>query len=195
MPQFTKRALIDSFIKLLNETSLDKITVKDIVDECGVNRNTFYYYFQDIYAMLDEIFRAEAEKVIKESELYKSWKDGFIKSAVFALENRKAIYHIYNSINREQLEKYLYNITESLMLKFVNLQAEGMNVSEEDKKFIADIYKYALVGMVLDWISRGMTDDTEIFIDKMEKIFDGSVKNALKNSEANSNCEVKSQIC
>ena len=50
MAQFTRTAIVNSFIRLLNEKPLDKITVKDIVDDCGVNRNTFYYHFQDIYA-------------------------------------------------------------------------------------------------------------------------------------------------
>ena len=49
--QLTKKAIMASFVRLVNKTPLDKITVKDIVEDCGVNRNTFYYYFQDIYAL------------------------------------------------------------------------------------------------------------------------------------------------
>ena len=44
MPNFTKKAIRESFIKLLNERPLNKITVKDIVEDCGVNRNSFYYH-------------------------------------------------------------------------------------------------------------------------------------------------------
>ena len=47
MASFTKKAIRDSFVKLLNEKSLSQITIRDIVDDCGVNRNTFYYYYQD----------------------------------------------------------------------------------------------------------------------------------------------------
>ena len=56
MAGFAKKAIRDSFIKLLNERPLSQITVRDIVDDCGVNRNTFYYYFQDISQL--EIGRA-----------------------------------------------------------------------------------------------------------------------------------------
>ena len=42
MAQFTQKAIVESLIKLLNERPLDKITIKDIVEECGINRNTFY---------------------------------------------------------------------------------------------------------------------------------------------------------
>ena len=108
MPPFTKQAIIGSFVKLLNQKPLDKITVKDIVDDCGVNRNTFYYYFQDIYAITDEVFRSETSKIIQDKEIYTSWQDTLMNAAKFALENKKAIYHIYNSVNRRFLEQYLY---------------------------------------------------------------------------------------
>ena len=55
MSQLTKRAITESFMKLINQVPFDKITVKDIVEDCGVNRNTFYYHYSDIYALLDEI--------------------------------------------------------------------------------------------------------------------------------------------
>ena len=48
MSQVTKRALAASLIKLLSQKPLDKVTVKDIIEDCGVNRQTFYYHFQDI---------------------------------------------------------------------------------------------------------------------------------------------------
>ena len=63
MSQFTKKAIVDSFLKLLNEKSFDKITVKNIVEECGVNRKTFYYYFEDIYDLAEQIFEEEVKKM------------------------------------------------------------------------------------------------------------------------------------
>ena len=68
MSEITKKALAASFMKLLNQTTLDKITIKDIVDECGVNRNTFYYHFQDVYDLMDWIFIIEAKQVIDENK-------------------------------------------------------------------------------------------------------------------------------
>ena len=48
MANFTKAAIMESFLRLLNEKKFDKITIKDIVSDCGVSRKTFYYYFEDI---------------------------------------------------------------------------------------------------------------------------------------------------
>nr|MCR4933169.1 TetR/AcrR family transcriptional regulator [Lachnospiraceae bacterium] len=66
MANFTQKAIKESFIKLLNERPLSKISVKDIVEDCGINRNSFYYHFQDIPALLETIITEQAEEIIKE---------------------------------------------------------------------------------------------------------------------------------
>lgn len=181
MSQLTKYALMESFVKLLNQNSLDKIKVKDITNDCGVNRNTFYYHFKDIYNLMEEIFNLEVQKVVMDNIKYGTWQEGFLQSTKFAQENKKAIYHIYNSVSREQLEWYLYEVTDNIMFGFVEQQAEGMNVSKDDMHFIADFYKYALVGLALEWIHKGMKDDAKLIIQKMGQLFDGNIKHALNN--------------
>ena len=59
MPNFTYNAIKASFIKLLSERPLSQIKVKDIVADCGVNRNTFYYYFHDIPSLIDRLYARE----------------------------------------------------------------------------------------------------------------------------------------
>ena len=53
MPNFTKKAIKDSMKKLLNERPLNQITVKDIVEDCGINRNSFYYHFEDMPSLIE----------------------------------------------------------------------------------------------------------------------------------------------
>ena len=65
MASFTKKAIRDSFVKLLNEKSLSQITIRDIVDDCGVNRNTFYYYSQDLPQLVESIVDEDAERIIR----------------------------------------------------------------------------------------------------------------------------------
>lgn len=61
----TRDAIIQAFDQLLDEKPVNKITVKDIVECCGCNRNTFYYHFDDIPAMIDEIMDDMAAQIIR----------------------------------------------------------------------------------------------------------------------------------
>ena len=54
MSQITKRALEASLKKLLTKKPLDKITITDITEDCGINRMTFYYHFKDIYDLVED---------------------------------------------------------------------------------------------------------------------------------------------
>ena len=87
MSELTKRAIQESFKKLLSNQPLDKITVKNITDDCGVNRNTFYYHYSDIYQLLEEIFLAEAQKSVDEMVIGQSWEEGLKTGLCFVKEN------------------------------------------------------------------------------------------------------------
>ena len=66
MAKFTKQAIVSGFLQILRTKSFDKITVKDICELCEINRNTFYYYFKDIYDVLDALFEIESQSVIED---------------------------------------------------------------------------------------------------------------------------------
>ena len=76
MSNYTEQALGDSLKKLLAEKPLNKITVTDIVNDCGLNRMTFYYHFKDIYDLLEWVCVADAEKALKGKHSYSNWQDG-----------------------------------------------------------------------------------------------------------------------
>ncbi|MBD5480593.1 MAG: TetR family transcriptional regulator [Lachnospiraceae bacterium] len=184
MAQFTEKAIAESLIKLLNEKPLDKITIKDIVEDCGINRNTFYYHFEDIPSLVKMILNGETQRVLmgRQEEMI-SWEEDFIRAAQFALQNKKVVYHIYNSVQREDAEKYLYNIAGDVMLHYVEAAAEGGKAKEEDKKLIADFYKSALVGMTLEWLNSGMKYSPEPLIRRLGVMLKGNIEEALKRVE------------
>ena len=170
MAQFTKKAIVEAFLELLNEKPLDKITVKEIVDSCGINRNTFYYHFEDIHALLTFVLDGEVERVI----------EGFIEAARFALCNKRAVYHIYNSVSREDLERYLNSIAEDVVRRMVEgLYSEG-EVSELDRELIIHFYKCGLSGMVMAWVGEGMKADPEQLIRSLGDLLGGSVSAAME---------------
>ena len=181
--QYTRQAIREAFIKMLNERPLDKITVKDIVTACEINRNTFYYYYSDLYAVLSEIFQAELQKVIDADDTSRSWEECFLSAAQFALKNRTAIYHVYDSVRRENLEQYLYAVAGSVMSRYVQREAEEIFASDSDKRLIANFYQSALTEMVLHWIGGGMREKPEITVRRIGKLFDGNIAASLRRGE------------
>ena len=179
MSSLTKKALRETMIRALNERPLEKIRVKDLVEECGVNRNTFYYHYKDIYELLADIFETETEEIAETLQYDDgNWERIFVEASRFALDNKRLIFNVYNSISRETLERYLYNVSTHIVARYVNQQ-----VSERDKELIILFYKHAVVGIVLEWLQRRMKDEPEAAIRRLCDLMYDSVKNALKNAE------------
>ena len=82
--KYTRKLIRDTFISMLNEQPLTKITVKDLVTACEINRNTFYYYYADIYEIISEIFETELQKVIDEYNDTLYWEDSFLMATSFS---------------------------------------------------------------------------------------------------------------
>ncbi len=182
MSQLTERAIEKSFVRLLKEVPFDKITVKDIVEDCGINRNTFYYHYEDIFDLLHKVFEKRAAEVLAEGIAKNDWQESFLRCTLYALENRKEIYHIYNSIDRRQLESFLYQVAGEIMLSYVRAHAEGMKVPEDDIVMIAGFYKCALVGIVLEWLDDGMKLEPEEFIRRIGYLQEDSIVRMLERA-------------
>jgi len=176
----TKRALEASLKNLLRKKPLDKITVCDIADDCGINRMTFYYHFKDIYDLVEWSCLEDAAKALEGKKTYDSWQEGFLQIFEAVKENKIFIMNVYRSVSREQVEEYLYKVTYDLLINVVNEKAKDIPISESDKAFIAHYYKYAFVGLMLDWIKNGMKDDPNDIIDKLSLLMRGNFTRAIE---------------
>lgn len=183
MSKTTKEALAESLKKLMNTTALAKITINDIVRDCGVNRRTFYYHFQDIYALLEWIFKTEVASAMEKNTTYQTWQNGFLKILIYLSQNRKMVLNTYNSIGREHLETHLYSAVYILVVNVVDEIAVDMNVSQENKEFVVNFYKFAFVGLLLEWIRTNMIQNSEQIIDNLDKIISGDIHRALLKCE------------
>ena len=88
--------------------------------------------------------------------------------------------NVYHSVSREQVENYLYKLTYELLIGVVREKAEGMSVREEDQEFLATVYKYAFVGLMLDWIKNDMKGNPEVIVDRLAQVMHGNVAAALE---------------
>lgn len=181
MSQTTKRALEASLKNLLLQKPLNKITINDIAEDCGINRMTFYYHFKDIYDLVEWACIEDAAKALEGNKTYDTWQQGFLNIFNAVLENKPFIMNVYHSVSREQVELYLYKLTYDLLIGVVEEKASDMVVRDEDKKFIADFYKYAFVGIMLNWIKNGMKDDPQQIVDHLSILIHGDITRALNN--------------
>jgi probable dihydroxyacetone kinase regulator len=184
MSQITKKALANSLKRLLEKTTLDKITVKDITEDCGVNRQTFYYHFQDVYDLLHWLFDQDAERALGGMKTYATWQDGFLGILQYARQNKAFTVSAYRSLGRELLETYLYRMTHGLLFDVIDESSVGLSVTAEHKAFIADFYKYAFVGLTLDWIRTDMREEPEAFIARLSRLLEGEFRRNLEKFDA-----------
>lgn len=160
MSQITKRALEQSLKNLLLQKPLNKITINDITNDCGINRMTFYYHFKDIYDLVEWACIEDANKALNENKNHDTWQEGLLQIFYAVRENKPFILNVYRCVDREQVEKYLRPLADHLLLDVVEEQAAEMTVREEDKKFISRVYSYAFVGLMLDWIKDDMRPES-----------------------------------
>ena len=180
MANITKLALEAALKKELLTKSLDKITINELAEDCGISRMTFYYHFKDIYDLIEWSCVEDARRALEGKKTYDTWQQGFLQ-ILEALRKDKAFFtSVYRSISREQLENYLYRLTYDLMMGVVEERAAGMTVRPEDKEFIANFYKFAFVGLTLDWIKNDMRQDPAQLVEQLSTLIHGDVTKALE---------------
>lgn len=178
--QTTKRALEASLKKLLLQKPLNKITINDITEDCGVNRMTFYYHFKDIYDLVDWIMVEDAAKVLEGRQSFENWTDAFLDILRQVQDNKVLVMNVYRSVSREQVEQYLYKLLDPMLRDFVERSAQGFTVQDADKQFVVDFYKYALVGMALEWIRKDMKEDPARMTERLNVLLHGDLERALR---------------
>lgn len=175
----TKKALVESLKDLLAEKPVDKITVSELTEKCGISRMTFYYHFKDIYDLMEYACNTEAKKVLAGNYTYDTWQQGFLQIFEVVKEYKPLIINAYRCLPKGQIETYLDEITYRLLVNVVNETAKNKEVSEKDKAFIANFYKHAFVGIVLDWIGNGMKEEPKDMVDSISKLMQGNFARAL----------------
>lgn len=180
MANFTKNAIRASFLKLLEERPLSKITVKDITDDCGINRNSFYYHYQDVPSLMQEILADEVTRIISEYPSVDSIEDCLTIAARFAADNKRLILHIYSSANREIFEQYLWQVCEQSVNQYFDAAFPGVKLKPEDRAVLVNYHVCEAFGVVCGWLHTGMRSDMSGFLKRMCEIRKGMSAEMVK---------------
>ena len=175
----TKKALAESLKNLLLQKPLNKITISDIADDCGINRMTFYYHFKDIYDLVEWTCAEEAAQAMEGKKTYDTWQEGFLNIFSAVQSNKPLIMNVYRCVSRERIEQYLNPLICSLILGVVEEKSAEMPVSEADKRFIANFYEYAFIGVMLEWIDNNMREEPFVLVERTSRVMHGSILRAL----------------
>jgi AcrR family transcriptional regulator len=173
MSDFTEEALCRAFMGLINEKPISKITVNDIASRCGLNRNSFYYHFDNIPSLIEVILEYKVNQIISEYSGAENVEKCVSMIIDFLLENRRAVLHIYSSANRNAFEAYLWKICDRETRVYLDTVYKNAGLSEENRTVVLLYYRCKVFGILLGWLQSGMKDDIRPFISRIFRLRDG----------------------
>lgn len=168
----TKKAIADSVKELMKKKDLQKISVADIVERCGINRQTFYYHFKDKYDLVNWIYYNEVVSAVVHYRMMENWSD-VVLNVLKGMQKEKAFYINALSVSGQNaFQDYFFDVTKNLLLTLIESVMDEKLITEEDKNFIAEFYTYGLVGVVLQWAQRGMKQPPEQIVQRLSRLID-----------------------
>ncbi len=182
MALFTEKLIMSTFQKMLAEMPFDKITVSALVRRAEISPNTFYYHYQDIYHLLDTWFQEQVEIVLPSGSPIE-WKSATKKMLCMCQANSKTVYHVFDGLSRDRLERYVFSLTDDVFMKLVLQAAEGHDLSEERLNSIASFCRYAYIGFVMQFFWGRMKNDIDESVDQLALLFDTFLASAVQISE------------
>ena len=180
MSNTTKRMLSLSLKKLLAKTTLDNITIQDITDDAEVSRKTFYYHFQDIYALLEWTLSEDCRHLLESKVKRGDWQESIVALFEYMQENRLIILNAFHSLERDTLEHEVFSILSPLLFELLNAQPNFELLNDEDQRFIVSVYGLGVTGLLLRWISTDMLAPSEPLIRQLYRLASGSLDGIIQ---------------
>ena len=174
MMQLTEKAIQQTFQDMLTEMPLDKITVTELVKRCEISPNTFYYHYEDIYDLLDHWLTAEVSSYIPADATH--WQASVKALLHYCQDNKRLIYHIYNSISKERLEQFFFSRVYDVFDQNLRARPEAKGVSDEKVRELADFCCIAFLGFFLRFLWKRMDADVDAAVDHLSELAESFVR-------------------
>ncbi len=180
----TKKTLAASFKKQVSKKPFSKITVSEIINDCCVNRKTFYYHFSDIYALLKWTLEQEAIEVVKQFDLIAEYEEAMLFVMDYVEENADFLQNIYHSIGRDELKRFFCADFIDIVRSFIDKSEKIQRLSTPDdfKLFLSQFYTEAIAGMLVEWIVDRSIRDREKTVQYISVIIHSAIPNALRSA-------------
>ena len=178
-----KAKIADTLVAKLEHKPLGQVTVKEICEELDISRQTFYYYFHDIYEIVEWIFESESDMILRGFSAIDSWQFGYALMMKWMQDHRSLVINCYRSVRRDYVQNFMNRVLLRYIDNVVHIQANNMDVTEEQKKFIARFFTLAINAISLDWIGEGMCSDPTVMAEQVNILIHGDFQKALSNFE------------
>ncbi len=180
----TKKTLAASLKRFMEKKPLSKITVSEIIADCGVNRKTFYYHFEDIYSLLKWMLEEEAIDVVKQFDLLVDYREAVLFVLDYVKTNKHLLCCAYDSMGRDEMKRFFYSdfigITSNIIY---NTEHQlGINVQSEFKEFLAHFYTEAIAGMLIDEFTDKNGHNPDKAVEYLSVILKNSLPSVLKSA-------------
>lgn len=186
MNQRTEAVLIGTFKALMLKKPMNKITVSELVEECGINRKTFYYHFEDIRDMQRKMLRQDIEALFSRANLITD-HDLIINSVLDYIEQNKVILkNMLSCIGRAELDLFLNSNVNKPIYSLVceTEQKQNLSVGDEYKRFLADFFTRAVSGVLIDWIENRANRNKEQIKQYLFTTLSTAIPAALNNEHS-----------
>ena len=180
MASGTKEALAQALRQMMTVKPIDKVTVKDIVEICGVNRQTFYYHFDDVDDLLEWVFEQDSDRVFPHEVVRDRWLQDMLTYFDYLESNSSFTLNVYNSNSRLYMLRYLKEKMEVCIRSFAEIVSEGMNIDRQDFEFVVEFYANCAIGFISQWLDLGMQLPKELTRERILRVMDQSIENLLE---------------
>lgn len=171
----TKKAIAEGLKELTRKKPFEKISVSDIASQCGLNRQTFYYHFQDKYELLNWIYYHEGFVDVMDGITLENWHLK-LKGLLDKMKEDQEFYRNTMKSDERYFKEYLLEIVTTLFFEAIDVLDEKDEISKEDKQFYALFYAYGICGIVVQWVEKGMKEETGKLSWRLKSLAEGSEK-------------------
>jgi probable dihydroxyacetone kinase regulator len=171
----TKKVLADSVKKLLLTKQLNKISIKEIVSDSGLNRQTFYYHFEDIYALMEWIFKNEALVVFNDYEGEQLWQVGLKKFLIYIDQNRLVCQNTLNCFGHENMTRVFYSDISKLVGKAIDNLSEGYDINETYKNQLVQYFSISFSSIIEQWTYNRFEQNIDELIEFLDRILQDQI--------------------
>ena len=187
----TKKTLAESLKKIMKKKNFSKITVSEIIADCGLNRKTFYYHFEDIYALLKWMLESEAVEVVKQFNLIVDYEEAIAFVMDYVEDNDYIINCAYDSIGRDEMKRFFLADFNDLVYSIIDSAEKdlGKTLNGEYKEFLCSFYTEALAGTLINWIKNRRERNRQQVIDYLVTTMKESLIGILNGNPTESTIE------